>query len=125
MSKREARIVNENVKPERAIVKEIEKDLTDLGAKMLAPMAEATGLKPDEPEKTITIVCTKGIWSSKLETLNDKVYITKPDLTRILRSLKYGHKLYVRELNLRLRKEKRLVEESKQDKAKSLEPQGV
>ncbi len=62
------------------------------------------------PEKTIVISCKEGAWKAVFMSRNNAP-ITIPDIKRVNRALGHGHRVYIREITLRLKRLKREAEE--------------
>ncbi len=62
------------------------------------------------PEKTIVITCKEGVWKATFMSLNNKP-VTIPDMKRIKRALGHGHRVYIREITLKLKRLKREAED--------------
>ena len=68
------------------------------------------GMKVERPEKTIVLTCKKGSWKATFVSLKGEV-ITIPDLKRVRRALGHGHRVYIRDITLRLKRINREAEE--------------
>ncbi len=66
--------------------------------------------KPVRPEKTIVITCKKGSWKATFVSLAGEV-ITIPDLKRVRRALGHGHRVYIRDITLKLKRINREADE--------------
>lgn len=66
-------------------------------------------------EKVIRITCTKGVWAAELNTIDNKTFISKHDFNFINRALLAEYRRYAKELSLRLRMERRLANELKDE----------
>ena len=84
-------------------------------AELLAP----SSIKPDEgPDKVVTVKYENNAWSADFWTKDDQTFITRPDFRFIERALRAFYRLYIRDVNLKLRLKKRR-------EAESLEKAGV
>lgn len=63
-------------------------------------------------EKRVVLVCDNGQWRALFEVSADGECISIPDLKRMERALRHGHRVYTRELTVALRMKRRKEEEA-------------